>query len=46
MKVFNKSKETYQKPAGGFLIAHFKRSVEISFNIDCPSPLFFSKVIC
>ena len=23
----NKSKETNQKPAGGFLIAHFKRSL-------------------
>ena len=22
---YNKSKETNQKPAGGFLIAHFKR---------------------
>ena len=26
MKVFNKPKETNQKPTGGFLIAHFKRS--------------------
>ena len=26
-KKYNKPKETNQKPAGGFLIAHFKRYV-------------------
>ena len=25
LKAYNKPKETNQKPAGGFLIAHFKR---------------------
>jgi hypothetical protein len=25
LKTLNKSEETNQKPAGGFLIAHFKR---------------------
>jgi len=26
----NKSKETNQKPAGGFLIAHFNRYIQLS----------------
>jgi hypothetical protein len=30
--VTNKSEETNQKPAGGFLIAHFKRK-----GLHCPS---------
>ena len=28
-KEYNKSEETNQKPAGGFLIAHFKRYIPI-----------------